>query len=435
MTNWSSLSRARVAIGGCCISATALFATALVVDAGIGLSILGAMVAVTCLAALHFTTMTVRSIRRCANVCAAVERGDFEARIAGIRENGDLGEIMWSINGLIDRTDAYIRETTASMDYVSRNRYFRRIVETGMTGAFLGGAKTINAATTSVSDRVAEFRHVAQEFESTVFNVVDSVVSATTELDTTAASMDAIARATEEQAARVAGGAEEASKSVQSVAMASEVLSTSIAEIDTQAKRSSTVSRGMVEEIGQMHDRMSRLEQAAGQVGKVAELITEIASQTNLLALNATIEAARAGEAGKGFAVVAHEVKQLAQNTAKATDEVSAHVLAIEEATHEATGGFGTIADAIRAINDSASLIAAEVEEQSTATREIASSVAQASEGTKAVTRSFEGVSRAATESSHAADEVTQASGDLASQAERLRAEVDRFLQEIRKVA
>ena len=427
MMNWSSLSRARIAIGVCCVSATALFAAALTGGAGIGLGALACTIAVSCLAALHFATRTARSIRRCADICAAVELGDFEVRIAGIREGGDVGEIMWSINGLIDRTDAYIRETTASMDHVSRNWYFRRIVETGMTGAFLGGAKTINAATSSVSDRVADFRHVAREFEATVFHVVDSVVSATTELDATAASMDTIARATEEQAARVAGGAEEASKSVQSVAASSELLSTSIAEIGTQAKRSSTVSGSMVEEIEQMHERMGRLEQAAGEVGKVADLIMAIAAQTNLLALNATIEAARAGEAGKGFAVVAQEVKQLAQNTARATDEVSAHVLAIQDATHEAAGGFGSIAGAIREIDDSAALIAKEVAEQSAATREIAGSVTQASEGTQAVTRSFESVSRAATESSHAAEEVTQASSDLAGQAERLRGEVDRF--------
>ena len=434
MTNWSSLSRARLVSAGSCASAAALAAWAAATGGDAVLLGLAGLSLLCGGAAVYLLAAASRSMRQCREICTAVADGDFEARIIGIREGGDVGETMWAINGLIDRTDAYIRETTASMDHVSRNRYYRGIVETGMVGAFLGGAQTINAATRSIATRVAAFREVAQGFEATISGVVDGVVSAATDLDDTAQRMESIARSTREQATAVADAAESASISVETVAGASEELSASIAEIGAQIGRSSAASSGTVDTISHTQQRMARLREAADRIGEVVGLITAIASQTNLLALNATIEAARAGEAGRGFAVVAQEVKQLATHTAKATDEVSAQIAAIQEATEDATTRFGTIADAIRQIDDTGTAIAAAVDQQSAATRDIANGVAQASTGATAVTGSIDRVSDGAAETSDAADKVLHASHLLAGQADRLRGEVDGFLAQLQKV-
>ena len=435
MTNSSSLSRARLACAATALCTVVLFGYALLAGLGTGV-LFGAAAALACssLACLSLAR-TAASLRQSAQICRAVDQGDFEARIVGIREHGDLGEMMWAINGLIDRTDAYIRETAASMGYVSRNLYYRGIVETGMVGAFLGGAKTINAATEAISSRVTEFKGVTQRFESTVYGVVETVVDAVTELEATAATMENTAHTTEGRATAVSKAAEDACQNMQTVSGASEELTSSIAEIGGQAARSSDISGNAVDGMGRMHDRMERLQQACDRIGEAVGLIAEIASQTNLLALNATIEAARAGEAGKGFAVVALEVKQLATEAARATEEIGAQIGSIQEATRNATDGFGAIGGTIRELNQSASAIAAAVEQQSAATQAIANSVAQATAGTQDVTGNIAQVSVAATETGHAAEGVLQASGQLSGQAERLRSEVDGFLAEIHKVA
>ncbi|SNR90673.1 methyl-accepting chemotaxis sensory transducer [Tistlia consotensis] len=435
MTSSSSLSRARLAcalscfcilglLGDTLLSGTADTAVALLA----GLGLLGTLVA------LGFLSLAGRSITRVLTVCSAVAQGDFEARIIGVRERGELGELVATINDLIDRADAYVRETSASMNYVSRNLYFRRIVETGMIGAFLAGSKTINAATDAIATRVAGFKGVAREFESTISGVVDSVASAATELDSTAGSMATTAKGTQGQATTLAAAAEVAATNVEAVAGAAEELSSSIAEIGGQASRSSEVTRGAVGEMAETRERIDHLQKAADRVGEVVGLISEIAEQTNLLALNATIEAARAGESGKGFAVVAHEVKQLATQTSKATEEISSQVVTIQGATRAAVESFNSIAGTIQAVSQTSAAIAAAVEQQTAATQEIASSVAQASAGMQQVTGSTEKVSTAAAETNLASDEVRQASHQLSTQSERLRSEVDGFLEQIRKV-
>ncbi len=434
MTNSSSLSRALWLCGA--VAALAVSGLGLAVATGAGLlpAALAGAIAVAALAAIGCLVRTGRSLRRCAAVCQAVAAGDFEARLVGMREAGDLAEMVWAINSLIDRTDAYIRESTASMDYVSRNKYFRGIIETGMVGAFLGGAKSINAATDGIAQRVAEFRGVTETFEATIAGVVDGVVGAATDLDATAARMEAIAHATREQSESVGEAADSAATHVQSAAAASERLSASIAEIGTQAGRSSEISGGVVSRIAETRDGMDRLDQAALRIGEAVGLIATIAAQTNLLALNATIEAARAGEAGRGFAVVAQEVKQLATNTAKATEEVSAQIAAVQDASRDAGDRFQAIADAVGRIDETATAITQAAERQTAATQEIGDGVAQASAGATAVSGSIERVSAGAAETSATADQVSGASSRLAGEAEKLRREVDGFLNQIHTV-
>ncbi|MGB0684407.1 MAG: protoglobin domain-containing protein [Magnetovibrionaceae bacterium] len=272
----------------------------------------------------------------------------------------------------------------------------------------------------------------ASNFESTVKGLVEIVASAATELQSTAEGMEQNAGRTSEQATAVAAAAEEASTNVQTVAAAAEELTSSIQEISRQVAQSTEISGSAVDESRRTNEMVQGLAASSQKIGEVVSLINDIASQTNLLALNATIEAARAGEAGKGFAVVASEVKNLANQTARATDEIGTQINEIQSATKDAVNAIGSIGNTIGNISEASSAIAAAVEEQGAATQEIARNVEQASAGTTEVTTHITDVTSAASETGQAAGEVLSAAGELARQAEQLSMEVDNFLNKIR---
>ena len=368
------------------------------------------------------------------NVCEAVANGDFEARIIGIDPKDKFAALYNAINRMIDRTDAYVRESTASLEYVSRKKYFRRIAETGMVGAFATASRTINNATQSMEEQVHDFSAVVTDFQSTMNAVVDTVASAATELEASARSMQSTASSTSEQAATVATAAEEASASVQTVEALTEELSSSVNVIGQQVNRSTEIVGGAVGQVRDTGSETEKLAAASQKIGHVVQLITDIAAQTNLLALNATIEAARAGEAGKGFAVVASEVKSLANQTAQATGDIRDQVTSIQTATKnvvDAIDGVGTTMDQVTEISAS---IASAVDGQGEATAEIARSVQQATGGTKEVTNSITQVNQAAGESKNAAGDVLEAATALAQQADVLRGGIDKFLLEVKRV-
>ncbi len=273
---------------------------------------------------------------------------------------------------------------------------------------------------------------LAEGFEASVGGVIGVVASASTELEQTARSMSGSAREAGAKSADAAQGTKAASQSVATVAAAAEELAASISEISRQVTQSAIVARQAVEEARRTDTTVGALADSAARIGEVLRLITDIAGQTNLLALNATIEAARAGEAGKGFAVVAGEVKALAAQTAKATEEIGRQITEMRGATDGAVQAVRGIATTIGRIDEISSAIAAAVEEQGAATREISASVQHAAQGTQRVTASVAGVDKAATETGVAATQVLAAAGDLSRQAEGLRAEVSRFLVTVR---
>jgi methyl-accepting chemotaxis protein len=273
---------------------------------------------------------------------------------------------------------------------------------------------------------------LAESLETTVKNVVTVVTSSAATMHATAESMTVTAEQTSRQSAAVAAASEEASTNVQTVASAAEQLSASIVEIGRQVEQSATTARRAVEEAESTNTSMQGLADAAIRIGEVVKLINAIASQTNLLALNATIEAARAGEAGKGFAVVAAEVKNLANQTAKATEDIAAQVSGIQGATNESVGQIRKIGKTIGEIAETAATIAAAVEEQRAATQEIARNVQQAARGTSDVSQNIDGVSSAAKETGQAASQVLEISGELTTQSEQLQGEVDKFVAKIR---
>ncbi|MTJ80707.1 MAG: HAMP domain-containing protein [Telmatospirillum sp.] len=280
--------------------------------------------------------------------------------------------------------------------------------------------------------RAKALEDLARTFDGTVTGMLDSVAGALAALGRTSQSMSDISRQTSEEATVVAAASDQATASVQTVASAAEELSSSIGEIARQVEQSSRVSKVAAEEAPRTDVTVRGLAETSGRIGDVVKLINDIASQTNLLALNATIEAARAGEAGKGFAVVAGEVKSLANQTARATDEISTQIGAVQAATTEAVNAIGSIVARIREINEIAATIAAAVEEQSAATAEIARNVQQAAEGTRQVSNSIEGLSRSATETGGAASAVLQSSETLSQNTGRMRETVTGFLDKVR---
>lgn len=273
---------------------------------------------------------------------------------------------------------------------------------------------------------------ITRQFEAAVGEIVNMVSSASTQLESSASTLTATAEHSQQLAASVAAASGQASANVQSVASATEEMGSSIDEIGRQVQASARIAGEAVEQARRTNDRVAELARAAARIGDVVELINTIAGQTNLLALNATIEAARAGEAGRGFAVVATEVKALAEQTARATGEISQQIAGIQGATDESVEAIKAIGETIGRMSEISATIASAVEEQGAATQEIARNVEEAARGTEQVASNIVDVQQGASETGSASGEVLSAAQSLSVESARLKREVEGFLASVR---
>ena len=354
--------------------------------------------------------------------------GDLNVRVLGIRRDDEIGTLLRNINRLLDLAEAFGKEAFAAVDAANHRKYFRRIITTGMRGDFVLFARTINSSLGLMESRDAEFISFAN---NQVKPVVNAVAAASTELEASSGAMSAQATDTTRQAMTVAAAAEQASVNVQAVASAVEEFSASIQEISAQVNRAAQVASNAAVVAARTDTTVRGLAEAAQKIGAIVSLINDIAAQTNLLALNATIEAARAGDAGKGFAVVANEVKNLANQTARATEDITAQVSQIQGVAGEAITAIEEISRTVGEIEEASSAVAGAVEEQNAVTLEIARNVAEAASGASSVSSAIITVQAPANEATESADQVAQAAAELSQQSETLSREVDGFIARI----
>jgi methyl-accepting chemotaxis protein len=364
--------------------------------------------------------------------------------ISGIAAIG--GSLLLGIFGIARPLTALVNllQRMAKGEDVEMTALTRRD-EIGDTARAVESVKTMlaekanrEALAKSEQDRLAadqrrqDMYRLANQFESAVGEIIETVSSASTELEASASTLTSTADRSQELSTVVAAASEEASTNVQSVASATEELSSSINEISRQVQESARMANDAVGQARSTTEQVGELSKAASRIGDVVELINTIAGQTNLLALNATIEAARAGEAGRGFAVVASEVKALAEQTAKATGEIGLQISGIQSATQASVGAIREISGTIERLSEIASAIAAAVEEQGAATQEISRNVQQAAEGTHQVSSNVTAVQRGASETGAASSQVLGAAQSLAVESNRLKLEVGNFLNTVR---
>ncbi|MBB2964697.1 methyl-accepting chemotaxis protein [Methylobacterium sp. R2-1] len=346
----------------------------------------------------------VKPLRSIVSVLQRLAGGDYAVAIHGTEWRDEVGDVA--------------RTALVFKDNLVRTRQLEE--------------ETALARASAEEQRKAGMRQMADSFEAAVGGIIGMVSSSSTELQATAQTMTATATETASQSSTVAAAAEEAASNVSTVAAAAEELGSSVQEIGRQVNGSAQLAQAAVTDAAQTAGLVQELSGAVAKIGDVVTMISTIASQTNLLALNATIEAARAGEAGRGFAVVATEVKELASQTARATEEISGQIARIQGSTGQAVSAIGSITARIQEISGVATAIAAAVEEQEAATQEIVRNVAQAAAGTGEVTSNIAGVAGAAEETGAAASQVLGAASELSRQSEHLSAEVSRFLATVR---
>jgi methyl-accepting chemotaxis protein len=368
--------------------------------------IAGVVAALLLIATCVFSILTIaRPIGALSHAMLELADGNFAVVLPGLGRGDEIGDVA----GAVEKFKVKAQEKAMHEAALQREQE-HRVAE----------------------QRRADMHNLANDFESAVGQIIETVSSASTELEAAASTLTATAERAQQLTATVATASGEASANVQSVASATEEMASSVNEIGRQVQDSARIANEAVEQAKSTNDRVAELSQAAARIGAVVELINTIAGQTNLLALNATIEAARAGDAGRGFAVVASEVKALAEQTGKATGEISQQISGIQLATNESVGAIKEISFTIGRMSEIASTIAAAVEQQGAATQEISRNIQQAAQGTSEVSSNITQVQRGASETGSASAQVLSAAQSLSGDSNRLKLEVGKFLETVR---
>jgi methyl-accepting chemotaxis protein len=432
MTNLCFLSRAQlstlVVIAGLVLGLVLQFAgfsTVAMVTQGIALA--------AAVLALVLMGKTAKLIEKGRIACERIAQGDFEARILDIPVRGVTGELLHSINDMIDGCDAFVRESTAAMAALNDNKYYRRILPGGLHGGLLQGAKAMNAATDKIADRIVQFEKQTAELEAAVGGIVSALDSGAAEMNGTAGNLRTGASSSLSRVTSVAAASEQAAANMQSVASATARLSSSASEVGADVNRSAAIAGRAVERVADAAGNVDVLRHVAARISEVVTSINAIASQTNLLALNATIEAARAGDAGRGFAVVAHEVKALATQTANFTAEIEKEIGQVQSATDKVSASINEIGTVIAEVNEITGKVAGASEAQSSATADIARNIDEAFAVVREISANIQSLAETAKSTEQLATSTMEASDDLSSQSGLLTRKIRGYLGQARE--
>ncbi|KIZ45764.1 MULTISPECIES: HAMP domain-containing methyl-accepting chemotaxis protein [Rhodopseudomonas] len=367
---------------------------------------LGMAVMLSLFASMIFNFVgTSRPLMKLNGALGKMAAGELSVDVPGAGRGDEIGDIAKTVTVIRENADRKAREEAASKAEREQARALQRR---------------------------EDMNRLADDFEGAVGKIVEAVSAASAELEASAATLAATAEQSQKLTVVVAGASEEATSNVQSVASATEEMASSIHEIGRQVQDSARIAGAAVQQADKTNGRINQLAAAASRIGDVVELINTIAGQTNLLALNATIEAARAGDAGRGFAVVASEVKALAEQTAKATDEISQQITGMQAATDESVAAIKEIGTTISQMSEISSAIASAVEQQGAATQEISRNVQQAAQGTMQVSANIADVERGASETGSASSQLLNSAKSLSTDSSKLKTEVVKFLDSVR---
>ena len=371
-------------------------------------------------------------IARAADICEAAARGDLEQRAVFAPVDGEMGRLLHAINAMLDMTDAFVRESGASLEHAAQGKFFRRVLPRGMHGCFERGATIINRATEQMAVQAralkqSEERRAAMGAE--LAEAIETLASSATEMRVTAETLATASNEAADQTVAATAASQRTSANVTQVSESATQLRAESAEVDrttreclelaNEASREATDAGPVVENLGAVSRRVSG----------VVKMVSEIARQTNLLALNASIEAARAGEAGRGFAVVAAEVKDLARTTATATEEIGTEITQMEAAATRVSATLDSICKRIQGVDRLSGVIAQSVERQLSSAVSIANNVHEAVEATQAAGASMRLVSQAVDQTDTCAAQLLAAADELSRQSERLQADSAKYLQ------